>query len=160
MRLAGRSTFLCAALLVPQLLGAQVIHGTITNAVTGYAVASVAVSLVDSANVVAVHGTSDSAGAYAMRAPRAATYRVRFLVPGYQATLSEAVRLAQGDNVALSPKLRPLTAFALDTVVVRGERVPRYLEDFYERRGKGFGTFLTQQERAQLNPQGLSPRDL
>ena len=47
MRLAGRSTFLCAALLLPQLLGAQMIHGTIANAVTGYAVASVAVSLVD-----------------------------------------------------------------------------------------------------------------
>ena len=115
--------------VVPSLT-AQTIHGKVTDATTGRPVGAVAVGLVDAGGAVVA---------------RAASYRVRFLVPGYQAMLSEAVRLAQGDDVALSPKLRPLTAFAPDTVVVRGERVPRYLEDFYERRGKGFGTFLTQQ---------------
>jgi hypothetical protein len=152
MRWAGRSALLCAALLAPRLLGAQMIHGTVTNGVSGYPVASVAVSLVDSANVAVVRVRSDSAGAFTLRAPRPGTYRVRFLVPGYQATLSNPMRLAQGDNVAMSPKLRPLTAFALDTVVVQGERVPRYLEDFYKRRRKGFGTFLTQQDIAKHWP--------
>ena len=67
MRLAGRSTLLGAALLVPQFLAAQMIHGTITNAVTGYPVASVAVSLVDSANVVAGDAPRESARAGAVR---------------------------------------------------------------------------------------------
>jgi hypothetical protein len=148
MRWIGRGTLVWGTLLVPQVLGAQTVHGTITNAVSGYPVAAVAVTLVDSANVALVRATSDSAGRFLLRAPRPGTYRVRFLVPGYQATVSQPVRVAQGGDVALSPRLRPLTAFALDTVVVRGERVPRYLEDFYERRGRGFGTFLTQQDIA------------
>jgi hypothetical protein len=152
MRLTGRSTLLCVALVVPRLLGAQAIHGTVSNAATGYPVAAVAVSLVGEGNVVVARARSDTSGQYRFEGVTPGAYHLRFLVPGYQATLSQAVQLAHGQVADVSPKLTPLTAFALDTVVVKGERVPRYMEDFYQRRGEGFGTFLTQQDIAKHWP--------
>jgi hypothetical protein len=146
MQWAARSTLFCATLIVPRLLAAQTVHGTITNATTGHPVPSVAVSLVASGNVVVARARSDTSGQYRFESVTPGTYHLRFLVPGYQAMLSAPVQLADGQTADVSPKLKPLAAFALDTVIVRGEKVPRYLEDFYRRRRTGFGTFLTEKQ--------------
>jgi hypothetical protein len=51
-----------------------------------------------------------------------------------------------------SLELRRIAAVTLDTVVIEGERVPRYLEDFYRRKGRKVGSFLTEQDIERYRP--------
>lgn len=132
-----------ALLAFTPALSAQTIHGTITEAVTGRAIPAAAVVLLDSGAAVVAQATSDGQGNYALRAEGPGSYRVRFTVPGYQATESGQVELAPGGTLQVDAALSPLAALALDTVLVEGEQVPRYLAGFYQRSQFGWGSFFT-----------------
>ncbi len=134
---------LCTALLVPRLSDAQTIHGTVTEAGSGQPVGSVAVALVDAAGAVVARAASDDSGRFALGAREPGTYRVRFAAPGYRPAESRLMVLGGDQTAQVSAVLEPLAALALDTVVVEGRRVPRYLEGFERRRHFAWGTFFT-----------------
>jgi hypothetical protein len=143
MRWYGRGGFFGAALLLPQLLVGQSVQGRITNAATGQPVPAVSVEVVNAADSTVARVTGDSAGAYAVGPIDPGIYRARFRAPGYHAVFSGAFGLGDGETADVSLQLSPLAAYALDTVVVEGKRVPRYLQGFYRRSHFGWGTFVT-----------------
>jgi len=137
---------------------AQSISGQITDASTGQPVAGVAVILFDRNDRLAARVLSDSEGRYRIQAPQPGSYRLRFEIPGYRLVITEFFDLKRDQQRDYPMRLTPAAAVALDTVVVGGEPVPRHLLDFFLRKGKGLGTFLTPADIERLHPG--TPTDL
>jgi hypothetical protein len=106
----------------------------------------VTVGLLDRERVRVAHTVTTEAGYYEFNRLDPGTYWIRFQLPGFQATNVGPIAMVEDKTVEHSLELRRLPALTLDTVVVEGERVPRYLADFHRRRLRKIGSFLTQQE--------------
>ncbi len=137
---------------------AQTVRGRVLENKTDRPLRGVIVALLDTEEMVRVRTQTADDGSYQLRVPAPGTYSLRFLMPGYQPFFTKAATLAADQVVEYSPKLTSLAAIGLDTIVVEGERVPRYLEDFYQRRVRTPGDFLTQAEIEKWNP--ARPTDL
>ena len=124
-------------------LAAQTIRGRVSDAATGRVIGSVAVALVDASGSVVVRAASDDSGQFTLAPGAPGTYRVRFAAPGYRTAESHDVALTGEQTAQVSALLEPLTALELDTVMVEGRRVPRYLEGYERRSHFGWGTFFS-----------------
>jgi len=100
------------------------------------------VGLVDAGGAVVARAASDDSGRFVMAAEKPGSYRVRFAAPGYRSAESRLLALAGERATEVSVLLEPLAALELDTVMVEGRRVPRYLEGFERRSHFGWGTFF------------------
>lgn len=134
------------ATLVSAPLTGQSIRGRVTEENTTTPLSAVAVSLLDHERVRVAHTRTNEEGYYELTTPRPGTYWLRFRLPGFEVTNVGPIAVAEDKVVVPSLELRPLPPVALDTVVVEGERVPWYLQDFYRRRSQKLGSFLTQQD--------------
>lgn len=142
-------------------LAAQTVRGKVTDAATGRAVGAVAVALVDGAGTVVARAASDDSGQFRMAVDRPGSYRVHFAAPGYRSAESRPVALASEETADVSALLEPLEALELDTVVVEGRSVPRYLEGFERRSHFGWGTFFSAERIAHTGSRrftDLTPR--
>ncbi len=137
---------------------AQTVRGRVFENKTDRPLRGVIVALLDAEEMVKARTQTADDGSYQLRVPAPGTYSLRFLMPGYQPFFTKAATLAAGQTVEYSPKLTSLAAIGLDTIVVEGERVPRYLEDFYRRRAQRHGDFLTRAEIEKWSP--AQPTDL
>ena len=147
-----------ALLTVAGPLLAQTISGQITDASTGRPVSGVAVILFDRNDRLAARAVSDAEGRYRVQAPEPGSYRLRFEIPGYRLVITEILSLKRDQQLDYPMRLTPAGPVALDTVVVGGEPVPRHLLDFYLRKSRGLGTFLTPADIERLHPG--TPTDL
>lgn len=149
--------------LVPVLLAtpilsstAQTIRGHITEGKSGRPLEAVAVDLLNPQDTVVAHTETMADGRYQLRIIRPGRYRARFLLPGFQPWLTEPFDLTERQTLDISPQLIALAPFNLDSIVVYGESVPRYLEDFYRRSRQGFGYFLTRADIDRHSPVVMS----
>lgn len=137
---------------------AQTVRGRVTEDKTNRVLKAVAVMLFDKGEKLKARAQTADDGSYQLATPGPGTYSLRFLLPGYRPFETKPAALMPGQVIEYSPKLTSLAAIGLDTIVVEGERVPRYLQDFYLRRAVGHGDFLTQAEIEKWNP--ARPTDL
>ncbi len=137
---------------------AQTVGGHITDASTARPVSGVAVILFDRNDRLVTRVLSDAEGRYQIRAPEPGAYRLRFEIPGYRLVITEILNLKRDQQLDYPMRLTPAGPVALDTVVVGGEPVPRHLLDFYLRKSRGLGTFLTPADIERLHPG--TPTDL
>lgn len=135
---------------------AQTIRGRVTDGQSARPLQGVTVELTDEHEVAAAHTETAADGRYQLHVPQPARYRALFRLPGFQSMLTEPVKLTERDTLEISPQLTPLAAFKLDSVFVYGQRVPRYLGDFYRRRSEGFGHFLTRADIDRHSPVVIS----
>lgn len=126
-------------------LPAQAVRGKVSDAATGRPIGSVATALVNAVGGVVARAASDDSGQFVMAAREPGIYVVRLSAPGYRPAESQPAALGGGQTVEVSALLEPLEPLPLDTVLVEGKRVPRYLEGFERRSHFGWGTFLTAQ---------------
>lgn len=146
---------LLMSLLVAAPALAQGVRGTVTDRSTGKPVAGAAVTLLGE-GVRPVRARTDAAGAYRLEASGPGQYRVRFEAPGYRLLISAPLDLRAGQTLELPVHAAPVLPIALDTAIVQGKAVPRYLEDFYQRRAQGLGKFVTREEFEHYGPQYLT----
>lgn len=89
-----------AALLAAAVpLPAQLVRGTVTVAATGAPLGGALVSLADSAGVVAARTVASPAGTWALFAPRAGTWQLRFAAIGFAPAIREGVRVGDAATV-------------------------------------------------------------
>jgi hypothetical protein len=134
---------------------AQGVRGTATDRSTAKPVAGAEVTLLGE-GTRPVRSTTDAAGAYRLVAPGPGQYRIRFEAPGYRLLISPPFELRADQTLDLPLQVSPVPAIALDTAIVQGKAVPRFLQDFYERRAKGLGKFVTREEFEHYSPQYLT----
>lgn len=148
--LAGMMLLTCAA-SVRGAMG-QTLRGQVLNAGTGRPVPDVAVVLLNRDNRSLLRVLTDADGRYVAQAPEPGSYRLRFEIPGYRMTITELIALKRGETREFPAQLAPANAIALDTVVVAGQTVPAHLLDFYIRKSRGLGTFITPADLERLHP--------
>jgi hypothetical protein len=119
----------CAAAVRPAV--GQTIHGDVLDVGNGRPIPGVAVVLLDRDFRSVLRQQTDADGRYVIQATGPGTYRLRFEIPGYWMTITEALNLKRDEVREYPARLAPASAIALDTVVVAGETVPRHLLDFY-----------------------------
>ena len=137
---------------------AQSIRGQVTDVGTARPVPGVVVVLLDRDNRARLRVQTDADGHYVAQAEEPGSYRLRFEIPGYRMFFTELINLKRGESREYSVRLTPVTAIALDTVVVAGAAVPRHLLDFYLRKSRGLGSFLTPADLERLHP--VEPTDV
>jgi hypothetical protein len=124
---ASRLTFpllvaVCAALLLPSLVSAQVQTGSIlvrTYDEQGAAMPGVAVTITSSALVAGTAtGATDAGGAYRFPSLPPGTYTVRIELQGFQTTIRENVAVLVGQTTPLDLSMRVATL--AETVTVSG----------------------------------------
>ncbi len=146
----------CAAGVRP--LAGQTVRGEILEVRTGLPIPGVAVVLLDRDFRSVLRGQANADGRYVLEAPEPGAYRLRFEIPGYRMTITELFNLKRDEAREYPVRLQPASAIALDTVVVAGETVPRHLMDFYVRKSRGMGSFLTPADLERLHP--VEPTDV
>ncbi len=135
-----------AALGVPGALPAQSIRGQVLDQATNAPVGGVTVTLLDSAETVFGEQVTQEDGRFALSAPGAGRYRLRFQVPGYRMLVTPLLDLPAGGELDYPLTLRPIPPTLLDTLLVEGQPVPWNLVGFYQRRRRGLGDFATREE--------------
>jgi hypothetical protein len=123
-RTAVGATFLS---LLPTIVFGQAIRGIVVDQ-TDSPVAGVVMQLLDSASNVAGRALSNERGEFRLATARAGTYRVRTTRIGYRPTMSGAVVLPAGGEVAQRLVLTGIR-FLLDTMRVVSQNVCRAFTD-------------------------------
>lgn len=126
------------------------IVGTITDAVTGRPVGEATVAVVRSD----LTARSDAQGLYILDGVVPGLVKVLVQAIGYHPITSPYYTLLPDSTVVADFRLAPLTV-QLDPVVVEGEVerfAPGPLRGFYQRKRRGWGTFLTREEIEQKQP--------
>lgn len=118
LRLRG---LLAAAVLCAAPAAGQSVEGRVTESQAGQPVAGARVILIDSANAIVARAETDTAGAFALRAPAAGEYRLRAERVGLRPTLTRAVPLAEGETVAVEVRMGA-EPVVLDTAVAGVQR--------------------------------------
>jgi hypothetical protein len=133
----------------------QVVTGRLLESGTGTPVTSGMVMLLDTTFTVRTSAISNQTGAFQLDAPSPGSYYVLTEALGYQPIIDGILDLGPGGsiNIELFVSPRPLQ---LDSMIVAVERVMifQHLEKngFNERRGSGFGHFITPEEIQERNP--------
>jgi hypothetical protein len=139
----------------PESGQSQVVTGRLLERGTGTPVTSGMVMLLDTAFTVQTSAISNQTGAFRLEAPSPGSYYVLTEALGYQPIIDGILDLGPGGsiNIELIVSPRPLE---LDSMIVAVERVMifQHLErnGFNERRGSGFGQFITPEEIQARNP--------
>lgn len=123
----------------------QIVHGRVTDVASSDPIQGVTVLLLDEQQAVAARTQTAENGRYELQVPAPGIYSLQFQVPGYAPLALEQLELTAGRTVESSPQLRPLPPVSLDPVVVPGEEVRPFLEDFQRRKTAGAGDFLTRE---------------
>lgn len=134
---------------------AQVLQGLVTDSLTEMPLSGVRLSLQDQYGIDVVTTSSDGTGLFRLVAPEGGQYRLTLASTGYSPLTSQPFHLGTGQTqdvrltmTALPHQLEPIEESATPTM-------RRPLEEFWERREKGVGSFIT---RAEFLEQG-SPRE-
>jgi hypothetical protein len=156
------SAAIFAAVLVAAPVDAQRVLGTALEAGSAAPVPGASVSLLSDDDREIARATSDSVGAFTLRAPRGGTVRVRAHRLGYRTTVSDAFELAAGTTVELRLHLASDAAMLAPVTVVGTPRSDRLVSvGFYERRAYfgerlGEGRFLEREDIERRNPFNVS----
>ena len=159
MRRAG--TCLLLLLLAPAArpAAAQVVHGRVAASVTDSALAGATVRMVrersrrdtlrDSVRV-----SADSAGAFALEAPRPGRYRLTADAPGYRAATSRPLGIDADDTLQVVLRLAADTVLVEPLEVVAATRaLTLAAQQFYARARAGRqGTFITRDDIERRHP--------
>jgi hypothetical protein len=113
-----------ASVLVPALLAAQTVRGTLTTPASGAPVSGAVVVLVDTTGVVVARALSNEQGEYRLVARTSGSYRVRTLRIGFRPQTSAFVRLLRGEVTDLPISVASI-AVSLDTVRVASKSACR-----------------------------------
>ncbi|HEY0020104.1 MAG TPA: TonB-dependent receptor [Longimicrobium sp.] len=129
------------AVLAAGPAAAQSVRAVATDAATGAPVAEAMVRVEAADGSLAAAGFTDEQGTVVLRVRRPGTYRVQARRSGYTVAEVAAVEVGRPQaGVAIAMTQRP---FALDTVVVYGQRRnERGRQGFERRRSLGLGVFL------------------
>lgn len=152
-----RAIFAAILLLAgaPAPLAAQRVRGTLYERTIYKPVAAATVTLLAEGDISACPSVvTDSAGGFALRAPRPGVYRLHVAASGYRGAVTPAVALLPGDEITLAVRLSP------DTLVVSPVEVVAYnrwlagdLAGFNRRMHLGvFGRFITRQQIEKARP--------
>jgi hypothetical protein len=133
----GRAGFFSLALVAATASQAQIVRGTVQDAVTRQPVSGATIRV--ASDSLAWRATTDSLGAFSVRLTRPGLYTVEATRIGYRQQ-GDTVRVEDGETVALRMELAE-NAVTLHPVVVVA-RYPRLPEGFEQRRAMGFGRFL------------------
>jgi hypothetical protein len=128
------------------------VRGRVTERLTGAAVAGGWVLLVTEQRFGIAESTTNDTGGYEVVAPQPGRYRLQFERPGFRLLVTPLFTVQAHETMDFALQVDTLPPFALDTAVVEGQMVPRRLRDFYQRRARGFGAFLTRQEFERWHP--------
>ncbi len=139
-------------LVLSRSLESQVIRGHIVDERLGHAVEGVTITVVDSVGARVASVVSGDSGQFSVTLSQRGTYRLQFQIPGYRYLASRPVSLLAGEVRQFDLRLAPLPPELLDTLVVEGRTIPRYLVPFYRRRDGPFGTFVTKDDIERLRP--------
>ncbi|HEX6071234.1 MAG TPA: carboxypeptidase-like regulatory domain-containing protein [Longimicrobiaceae bacterium] len=138
----------------PGIVGAQTIHGTVRDRITGDALAGATVLLTDGRDSVRAATLSTDDGTFRMRSQPGDTVRVRAERAGYGPMASRLLVLAAESSLELDVQLLPMPV-ALDGITVIGERQLGNRADFERRRrSEIWGRFADAERLAQVR----SPR--
>lgn len=148
----GGAVLLAALLNGRTPLSAQTVRGTIIDRTTGKPVADGTLLAVTQQRLSLAQTTTDDSGRFTLVAPGPGTYRLQFQRPGYRLLITPTFELHAGESLDYQLQVTPLPAYALDTAIVEGQVVPKYLAGFYQRRTAGFGAFVTRQEFERWSP--------
>lgn len=125
-RLAGSVAITLAAWTASS--AAQVVRGSLADAISGRPVPAGIVALVDSAGVERARTLTDATGSFVIRAPAPGIFRLRTLIVGFEGWESEPFSLARAQSVErrieltlFRVELPELTVEAEQTCVVRPE---------------------------------------
>ena len=148
---------LAAATSVPLTAQAQqFFHGRVLDTETSAPIALAIVSLVaEGESRDLVRQTTDSAGRYRLRAPRAGRYVVQARRVGFSPLRTPAYEIRRSEERLVDLPMTRIVA-SLDTVVVAEETVRHsfMLDGFMARRALGVGTFF---DREALEARGFPP---
>ena len=126
---------------------AQIVRGRVTDVETGRGLPGTALALTNEQGVDVAAATSDAAGAFELRAPRAGSYMLRVNLLGYVPFTSQPldVRSRETVQVAIRLSVRPIPMEPL--VVTARQRGRAHLEEFENRRTRsGTGHFITRDQ--------------
>lgn len=141
-----------ASLLLPWSLEGQVIHGRIVDDRFGQALPGVAITVIDAAGTRITNAVSSNSGEFTVTLAEPGTYRLQCQIPGYQYLVSPPVPVSADERREFNLRLAALPPALLDTLIVEGRTIPRYLVPFYQRRDGPFGTFVTRDDIDRLRP--------
>lgn len=151
-RLGGMIAVL-ASIATPEILAGQTVVGRVLDDLTGAAVSTAAIMLLDSTDTQVAWAESDSEGRFFMTAPRTGVYRLYAERLAYGEILSETFSLGDAGSVEVPLQMVPLPV-ELDGLVVttEWERVKLERAGFYRRRGRSIGYFIDEREIAERRP--------
>lgn len=133
-------------------LSAQTIRGAVTDRTSGRAIAGGQVLLLTEQRRGAAQATTNDSGRFVLVAPGPGRYRLQFAAPGYRLLITPGFEVRAGEALDYLLAVAPLPPVALDTAVIEGRPVLRYLAGFYQRRARGLGTFVTREEFERYHP--------
>jgi hypothetical protein len=149
-RLGGLLLCVGVALLGPDLLAGQSIHGRVLVQGDTIAIPGVDLALSDSSGAPILRAQADDEGAFRLPAPRPGLFRIRVSRIGY-ATLQVEVQVLENETVVGEVRLAT-EAIPLEPLIVVGRREIRMgtLDEFYDRmarnKNRGKGRFLTKEQ--------------
>jgi hypothetical protein len=103
-------------------LAAQIVRGTARVEGTAHASVETSILLVDESGSLVAGTMTDENGGYALRAPRAGSYRVRARRVGFAPVFSQPLSVAAGATVSFDPSMRLLPAKLAEVNVQEAER--------------------------------------
>ncbi|MGH7462384.1 MAG: carboxypeptidase regulatory-like domain-containing protein, partial [Longimicrobiales bacterium] len=146
VRIIPLLVFVVGAAAAAQQLDAQRVHGVVTDDASNARLTGVALTLIDDRDWAGAAATTDSLGAFDLRAPRSGAYRLRVELIGYVSFTSERLELASSEAVQVTVRLAN-RAVPVSPVVVVGRRMSGRLADFERRRANhASGYFMTRDD--------------
>ena len=126
---------------------AQVISGVVLDAGTGDPVPAMDILLRNVNGELLERTLSTEEGRFWLQPPGRGLYHVAVSRIGYDSTATVEVALGHQQNVYIEVRVRP-AVLGLDPITVTAARQIRFLEGqgFYDRKKRGFGTFLGPEE--------------
>jgi hypothetical protein len=134
--------------------GAQTVLGRLLDVSTGRSIAAGTLALLHTDSTVAASAVTDTAGNFALRAPRQGSYHLRGERIGYRTAVTAPLELGSDDTLRVEFRLS-VEAVELNpiTVMSYSRRPPGPLGGFYDRaRRRAFGTFITRQDIEDSRP--------
>lgn len=134
MRTATCHIALSVLFALPHSLDAQVIQGVVLDAATSRTIADASVVLLDKNGKIRRGTLTEPDGTYSLVAPEAGKYTLRVGGYGYTSSDSAPVELEEGQTLEMTLRISKEGA------------APAGFEAFYQRKARGEGVFLTEEE--------------
>jgi hypothetical protein len=139
-------------------LALGLIRGQVVGEPGDEPLAGVALELVDEAGEGVARIVSDEVGGFSLPVQRPGSHRIRARRLGHGELLTEGVMVETGDTLDVLLRMGPEPIALPEIDVVARARPPRTgrIAGFYERAGRGFGTFITREEVERRGPVRLA----